>query len=96
MIQEREIRDRLAALLSGHMSMAAFGEWLADESWDMFSDGDDAAIALVTAINIRVDSFQAGAISSEALRAELSGFITSPEGLVRLAPTRTQTVYSTP
>lgn len=55
--------------------MAAFGEWLSSESWNMFEDSSEDAIRLVAAINIRVDSYEAGMLDAARLRAELSGLL---------------------
>jgi hypothetical protein len=76
MIQEREIRERLASLLFGKLSLAAFGEWLASESWNMFADNSsNDAISLVAAINIRIDAYDERALSRADLERELLGLL---------------------
>jgi hypothetical protein len=75
MIHEHEIRRNLALMLSGDLPLAVFGEWLASESWNMFADGSDEAIALVAAINIRLDAFSDGLINWARLRRELLSLV---------------------
>ena len=76
MVQEREVRERIALVLSGELSLAAFGEWLASESWNMFADNSvNEAIGLVAAINIRIDAYDDGALDAVSLRKELGSLL---------------------
>jgi hypothetical protein len=73
---EREIRERLSAVLSGDLSLAAFGEWLASVSWNMFADNSSGrAIDLVAAVNIRIDAYNDGSLDAAAFHRELAALI---------------------
>jgi hypothetical protein len=71
-------------MLLGELSLAAFGEWLASESWNMFADSsEDEAIAQVAAINIRIDAYDDGAIDAASFRRELLALLNDSVMLVQ-------------
>lgn len=63
-------------MLSGKLSLAAFAEWLASESWNMFADGSNyEAVALVAAIHIRIDAYDDGVLDPASFRREIASLL---------------------
>ncbi len=71
MIQERDIRDQLAALIRREVSLSAFERWLASESWNMFNEGSLEVIELIAAINLLVSEFHDSVINDKQFSVEL-------------------------
>jgi len=74
MIQERDIRDKITALLARQVSLSVFEQWLGSESWNMFNDSPNA-VHLVAAVNMLVSELHDDVISSEQFRSELADLL---------------------
>ena len=48
MILEADIHDRLRAVAAGTLDVWDFGEWIADQSWNMHKDSTPAAMGLAS------------------------------------------------
>ena len=72
MIHERDIRERVAALLMDKLSLAAFEQWIGAESWGMFSDSSEEAVRLVAQVNLLVSEFHDDVIDDHEFRHLLS------------------------
>lgn len=69
MIQENEIREKLAQL----SDLDEFEDWLAQHSWNMHQDSDLGAQKLVGKIEIVLSEYSNGHINEFELRQQLSG-----------------------
>lgn len=74
MIQERDIKDKIAALLEQKVSLSAFEQWLGSESWDMFNESPEA-VPLVAAVNMLVAELHDDVIGSEQFGSELADLV---------------------
>jgi hypothetical protein len=74
MIDESEIRDRLAALLLSRAfasDLEDFEDWLVQRSWNMHRDSGPAAQELAAAIELALAEHSSNHLSPEELRREL-------------------------
>jgi hypothetical protein len=53
------------------VSLAVFEQWLASESWNMFSESAAEAVELVAAINLLISEHHDKVIDDNAFRSEL-------------------------
>jgi hypothetical protein len=65
MIHENDVRSKMAAVLSGEVSLVEFSRWIADHSWNMHKDSAPNAIDLVSDIHILLAEYNDGAINNE-------------------------------
>jgi hypothetical protein len=77
MISEAQIQDRLFQYLARQITLNDFEDWLARESWNMHLDSDEAAQALVGAIELRLAEYSADHLTDDALERELKGLLAS-------------------
>jgi hypothetical protein len=69
MIQEQEVRDRLAAFLRNDISLEDFKSWLAAHSWNMHRDSPAAARELVGRIDLLLAEHLSGYRSEAEVRS---------------------------
>src|SRR5688572_6263349 len=74
MIHEREVREKIAALLARQISLSAFERWLGSESWNMFNDSQDA-VPVVASVNMLVHELHDAIISDEQFHGELASLL---------------------
>jgi hypothetical protein len=77
MIRESEIRERLAALVGGDVSLDDFEDWFAVSSWNAHKDSSAEAIRLVGAIELRLGEHSNGHLPFADLRHELEALLLS-------------------
>jgi hypothetical protein len=75
MIQENEIRAKLAALEAGELPLWAFYDWVERASLNMHRDSSNAAIDLVGSIGLLFADYDLRIISERGLRQKLSAII---------------------
>ena len=75
MIQEREVRERLSALVAHEVSLASFERWLNEVSQEMFSDSDECAMRLVAAASLLISEQHDAIISDSEMRQQLSAIL---------------------
>lgn len=76
MIQESEVRDRLARVVQGELSLFAFENWIEGESWSMHSDSSPQAVDLVSSIHLLLSERDDGLIDERQLRHEFLELLT--------------------
>ena len=77
MVTENELRWQLAALLNDELSLDAFEDWFTAASWNAHQDSSPAAQRLVGAIELRLDEYSNGHLSSAELNRELKALVFS-------------------
>lgn len=75
MINESEIRERLAGYLAGDLSRPDFEDWLVQSSWNMHLDSSQSAQDLVSEIELRLFEYSSGHLSEEQLRTDLRSYV---------------------
>ena len=86
MITESALRQALASYLSGELSLAAFDDWIAVQTWDMHRGSSEQAQKLAGAIELRLAEHSAGHLSGEELRSQLQSLLREPGNQVLVAP----------
>jgi hypothetical protein len=71
MIIERELRDQIAAAVSGRVSLNDLYTWLIGRSWNMHKDSAPSAIELAASVEELFFDRSDGLISDDALRSML-------------------------
>lgn len=71
MILESDVREKLAAVARGALSLEQFADWIEDESWNMHSDSFPDAVDLVSSIHLLLSERDDRVLDDVALRAEL-------------------------
>lgn len=84
MVDERELRQRLAALISGNLSLDRFSDWLVDYSLDMHRDSSHAAQQLVWDIQLPIDEFESGYASRDELDKRLRSVLSTVRLVLQL------------
>lgn len=79
MVSEIELRQRLASLINGDASLDAFEDWFTVASWNAHKDSSPSALALVGAVELRLDEHSSAHLPYSELLHEL-------EALVRAEP----------
>lgn len=79
MIQESEVRDRLARVVQGELSLFEFENWIEGESWSMHSDSSPQAVDLVSSIHLLLSERDDGLIDEGQLRHEFLELLTHVE-----------------
>lgn len=74
MIAESKIREKLGRYLRGDLSLDGLEDWLAQSSWNMHKDSNEAAQKLASAIELRLAEHSSGHLKEPALRDELRQF----------------------
>jgi len=75
MIEEAQVRARLAALANGELSLEEFERWIVSESWNMHADSQPEAVELVSSIHLLLSEYDHGDLSEPELRAELASLV---------------------
>jgi hypothetical protein len=75
MIQEAEVRNRIAALASGQLSLVDFERWLGPASRNMHADSSPEAIDLVSSIHLLLSERDHGDLSNDELRQDLLNLV---------------------
>ena len=75
MLNESQIRERLADYLAGELSYHDFEDWLIQASWNMHHDSSQDAQDLVSDINLLIYEYLDEHIGEEKLRAALRPFV---------------------
>jgi hypothetical protein len=78
MIAESQIREKLGRYLRRDLSLDQFEDWIAQQSWNMHKDSNEAAQKLASAIELRLAEHSSGHLSESALREELRQFANPP------------------
>jgi hypothetical protein len=84
MIQEAEVRNRIAALASGQLSLVDFERWLGPASRNMHADSLPEAIDLVSSIHLLLSERDHGDLSDDELQRELLNLVDSEIGFVEV------------
>jgi hypothetical protein len=84
MIQEAEVRNRLAALANGQLSLVDFERWLGPASRNMHADSSPEAIDLVSSIHLLLSERDHGDLSNDELRQELLTLVGTETGFVEV------------
>jgi len=71
MIREVEVRQQLAALLSGELDLETFEDWLVQRSWNMHLDSSSGAQDLVSAVELALAEHSSDHLSEEGLHDKL-------------------------
>jgi hypothetical protein len=71
MIEELDIRGRLAAVAAGELPLWKFYDWLEFASLNMHKDSADVAMELVGEIDLIFADFDAGLIKQDELRRQI-------------------------
>ena len=71
MLNEKEIRSRLADYLAGSVLLPEFHDWLIGHSWNSHLSGTESAQALLGSIEVALAEFTSGDLSEESLRDEM-------------------------
>lgn len=72
MIEESEVREKLAAVVRDQLSLEDFERWLMPESWSMHNDSSPGAVDLVSSIHILLSERDDGLLHESTLRGEFS------------------------
>ncbi len=72
MIQEREVREKLAKYLHDQMSLEDFSDWLGERSWNMHVGSSDSAKRLVGSLELLLAEYFQGHRSESELRSLFS------------------------
>ncbi len=83
MIQAKDIRDQLIALLRRDISVAMFERWMDSESFNMFNEADENAIDLVSSFHVLLGDYYDDRISVSEFRAYLQSLV---DNIVVCAP----------
>lgn len=75
MIEEADVRDKLAALASHELSLEDFAGWLGPASWNMHADSSPEAIDLVSSIHLLLSEYDHGDVDESELRRQLLSFL---------------------
>lgn len=86
MVTESALQQALASYLSGELSLPAFDEWIAIQTWDMHRSSPEQAQKLAGAIELRLAGYSAGHLSAEELQSQLESLTRQPGNQVLVAP----------
>jgi hypothetical protein len=79
MIEEKDLRARLAAYLQNRLSLDQFEDWLVDTSWNMHRDSAPAVQALVSSIELLLAEYSNGDRTYDELGRELVALASTVE-----------------
>ena len=71
MIQQEDLREQIASVVNGDVSLAFFERWLGEQSWNMFNEDAPEVIGLIAAVNLRVSEFHDRIIDKSEFQNEL-------------------------
>ena len=72
MIDETKLRMDLIQFIQGSLSLEEFEDRLVRMSWDMHRDSSASAVALASAIELRLAEHSSGHLSDEEMKTEFS------------------------
>ncbi len=75
MIQESDVRDKLAAVASHDLSLEDFVDWLESASWNMHADSSPEAIDLVSSIHLWLSEYDHRDVGEPELRRRLLSLV---------------------
>jgi hypothetical protein len=75
MIEADQIREKLRQLLMESISLDAFDEWIARETWNMHLDSAPEAINLAGKVELLLAEFDGGYLSNQKLFERLGSLI---------------------
>ncbi|HZR30631.1 MAG TPA: hypothetical protein VFA76_02095 [Terriglobales bacterium] len=73
-----ELREQIAKLISGKLSLDDFEDWFAQRSWNMHKDSEIDAQRLAYAIELRLAEHDNGHLPEAELQRELRQLLESP------------------
>jgi len=73
-----ELREQIAKLLSGDLSLDEFEDWFAQRSWNMHKDSEIDAQRLAYAVELRLAEHDSGHLPEAELQRELRQLLESP------------------
>src|SRR5262245_43747166 len=84
MIQEFEVREKLAALAAGEQSVEDFAAWLDPASWNMHADSSSEAIDLVSSVHLLLSEYDHKDLDESQLRRELESLLNDVSACVMI------------
>jgi len=75
MVNASKIRERVAEMLFGDISLEQFEDWFVPATWDAHKSGDPEAESLADEIEINLSEYTSGQLSPEQLRSRLAGAV---------------------
>jgi hypothetical protein len=78
MIQQQDLREQIASLLNGDVSLAAFERWLGSRSWNMFNEDSPDVVRMIAATNLRVSELHDRIIDDREFLNELRSLLNYP------------------
>jgi hypothetical protein len=72
MINERDVREKMAAALSREISIVEFARWIMSNSWNMHQDSSRSAVSLVSDIHLLLAERDDLSLNDAAFIRELS------------------------
>jgi hypothetical protein len=75
MVSASEIRDQVAKLLFGEISLQEFEDWFVPATWDAHKAGDAEAENLTDEIDMSLSEYTSRQLSPEQLRSGLAGAV---------------------
>ena len=75
MLSAANLRNRIAALVNGDISLDAFEDWFTVVSWNAHKDSSPVAVELVGAVELRLDEYSSGHLSFDEMSRELEAMV---------------------
>lgn len=75
MINETQLRLHLIKLIEGKLTLDEFEDQFVSASWNMHQDSSTSAIALASAVELRLAEHSSGHLDEPGLRKELFGLV---------------------
>ncbi len=72
MISDQDIREKLLAYLSGHLTLDTFEDWIVQNTWNVHQWGSRATRDLAYSIEAKLAEHSGDQISEEVLRKKLA------------------------
>jgi hypothetical protein len=84
MIYERDVREKIAAVLANEISIGDFARWIMSNSWNMHKDSSDDAIALVSDVHLLLAERDDFSLNDDEFVSGLSALVAAqPHQLLR-------------
>ncbi len=75
MLVESKLRNDVIRLVEGKLSLDDFEDCFVAESWNMHQSNSPSAVALASAIELRLAEYSSGHLSEEDMKSELSKLV---------------------
>ena len=75
MIQEAEIRERIANVVQDRLSLDDFEDWVARQSWNMHRDSNEDAQSLVSEVELALAEYSSNHLDEQELWALLRSLL---------------------